>query len=293
MKNLTDKTELIFGYGSLMSYRGLFREKNTEILDVFRVRIKGRRGFAKPSSSNIICMDIDDFMLKGNTIKIDPQPGSVEGLLIKIKQVNFPKYCRREGYFNGNKLITFSSDYECIGEALWALFQKSIDIDPIQSIKEYRKNLKKAINYTSEHYIPHPLDLGDLGFAITFIAPGKYGTGNASLTSRKEERNISHLLDITDVLKRKFLDKEAFLNYTLDCLYGGVHGINIRDIINLIPKDSEFYKNVQKNLTKETINEEKICFANVIIGNIEFYEEKFGKIDQNLKRSGLNSILNF
>lgn len=43
-------------------------------------------------------MDIDDFVLKGNTIKIDPQPNSVEGLLIKIKQVYFPKYCRREGY---------------------------------------------------------------------------------------------------------------------------------------------------------------------------------------------------
>jgi len=276
-----------------MSYCGLFREKNMEILDACRVQIKGRRGFAKPSSSNIICMDIDDFALKGNIIKKNPQPGFVEGLLIKINQVIFPKYCKREGYFNGNKLTTYFSDYECIGEALWDLFQKGIDIDPIQSIKEYRKNLKKAINYTSEHYIPHPLDLKDLGYAIIFIAPGKYGTGNAYFTSRKEERNISHLLDVTGVLKRKFLDKELFLNYTLACLHGGVHGINVRDIINLIPKDSEFYKDVQKNLTKEAINEEKICFANDIIGNIELYEEKFGKINQNLKRSGLNLILNF
>ena len=276
-----------------MSYRGLFREKNIEILDAFRVQIKGRRGFAKPSSSNIICMDIDDFVLKGKIINTNPQLGSVEGLMIKIKQVNFPKFCIREGYFNGNKLETYFSNYECIGEALWDLFQKGINIDPIQSIKEYRKNLKKAINYTSEHYIPHPIDLKDLGYAIIFIAPGKYGTGNAYLASRKEEKNISHLLDVTSVLKRKFLDKKIFLNYVLECLYGGVHGINIRDIINLIPKNSKFYNDVQINLTKGAINEEKICFANDIIGNIELYEEKFGKINQNLKRSGLNLILNF
>ncbi len=288
---MTDKTELIFGYGSLMSYRGLFREKNMEILNAFRVQIKGRRGFAKPSLSKIICMDIDDFVLKGEIIKKDPQQGSVEGLLIKIKQVNFPKYCKREGYINGKKLTTYSSDYKCIGEALWDLFQKSIDVDPIQSIKEYRKNLKKAINYTSKHYIPHPLDLGDLGYAVTFIAPGKYGTGNAYQLSRKEQEGIFDLMGVNNVIKRNDVNRKKFFQYTLDCMYGGVHGINVRDIIALISKDSEFLNDIQKEFPKKSIINERNQFANNIFQNLEIYKQKFGNLDQNLRRSGLKSIL--
>ena len=296
---MDDKTELIFGYGSLMSFRGLYRNglenlKKINILDAFRVQIKGQRGFAKPSKNKIYCMDIKNFKLKGSIIENTPKLGYIEGLVIQINQDEFPKCCRREGYYRGNYLITYFSDYNSIGEALWNLFQDNIaSNDSNQSITEYRKNLREKLNYTSIDYIPHPLELKNLGYAITFIAPGKYGTGNIYQSSRKEQESISGLMNANDVLQRNGVNKNEFLEYILQCIYGGVHGINIRDIINLIPKDSEFYKDIQKNLTKEAINEEKTCFAKIIIGNIKLYEEKFGKINQNLKRSGLNLILNF
>ena len=292
---MNDKTELIFGYGSLMSSRGLFREnlKKVKILDAFRAQIKGRRGFAKPSK-NKICMDINHFcQLKGSLIKNEPEQGYIEGLLIKINQRDFPKFCKREGYNKGNELINYFSDYNSIGEALWGLFQDGIDNDSNQSIREYRKNLREKIKYTSSHYIPHPLDLKNLGFAITFIAPGKYGTGNTSRLSRKEEEAIFDLMDANDVLRRNDVNKNEFLEYTLECMYGGVHGINVRDIIDLISEDSEFLNDLQKDLTEESIKKEKAQFASAIFKNLEIYEQKFGNLDQNLRRSGLKLILDF
>lgn len=295
---MNDKTELIFGYGSLMSFHGLYRNgigilNKIKILDAFRAQIKGKRGFAKPSI-NKIYMDIDRFCrLKGSVIKNEPEQGYIEGLLIKINQRDFAKFCKREGYERGIKLINYYSDYNSIGEALWNLFQDGIDNDSYQSIKEYRKNLRERINYTSEHYIPHPLKLKNLGYAIIFIAPGKYGTGNANQPSRKEQEGIFDLMGANDVLNRYDVNRNEFFKYTLECLYGGVHGINVRDIISLISEDSEFLNDLQKELLKESIVNERNQFANTIFDNLEIYRQKFGNLDQNLRRSGLESILEF
>jgi len=149
------------------------------------------------------------------------------------------------------------------------------------------------MNYTSIDYIPHPLDLKNLGYAITFIAPGKYGTGNTYQPSRKEQKCIFSLMDVNDVLKRKDVNKNEFLKYALECVYGGVHGINVRDIIDLISKNLEFLNEVQKDLTDQSIIKERNQFANRIFNNLEIYEQKFGNLNQNLTRSGLKLILDF
>ena len=205
----------------------------------------------------------------------------------------FAEFCRREAYVEGKKLINYSSDYNSIGEALWNLFQNNIvDNDSNQSIKEYRKDLIKKINYTSIDYIPHPLELKNLGYAITFIAPGKYGTGNIYQPSRKEQESISGLMNASDVLQRNGVNKNEFLEYLLECIYGGVHGINVRDIVDSISENPESLKCLQKDLTEESINKEKEQFANIIFDNLERYEQKFGDLDQNLRRSGIKLILN-
>ena len=295
---MNTKTELIFGYGSLMSFLGLYRNglenlKKINILDAFRVQIKGQRGFAKPSKNKIYCMDINNFKLKGSFIDVTPKQGYIEGLVIQINQDEFPKCCRREGYYKGDDLITYFSDDNSIGEGLWNLYQESMGDDSNQSIREYRKNLRKKIYYTSSDYIPHPLDLKNLGYAITFIAPGKYGTGNAYQKSRKREEGIFDLMDLNDVLKRNDVNKSEFLKYTLECMHGGVHGINVRDIIDSISENSEFLNELQKYLTEESINNERNQFAKIIFGSLEKYECKFGNLDQNLSRSGLKLILDF
>lgn len=292
MKN---KTEFIFGYGSLMSYRGLFRNgsgvlNNIKIFDALRGQIKGERGFAKPVR-NKICMDIDFFKLEGGLIKESPMQGYIKGLILKINQEDFPEFCNREGYNKGKKLISHFLDYNSIGEALWDIFQDSLENDYNQSIVEYRKNLKKKIKYTSIHYIPHPLYLKDLGYAITFIAPGRYKTGNDFQQSRKEQEHIYNLLNINDILKRNDVSKNQFLNYTLECLYGGVHGINIRDIIDFISNNPEFLSEIKNHLTKELIIEEKQKFVKNLFQNLDVYEQRFGNLKHNLRRSGLESIL--
>ena len=76
-------------------------------------------------------------------------------------------------------------------------------------------------------------------------------------------------------------------------MYGGVHGINVRDIIDLISKNLEFLNEVQKVLTEQSIIKERNQFANRIFDNLEIYEQKFGNLNQNLIRSGLKLILDF
>lgn len=76
-------------------------------------------------------------------------------------------------------------------------------------------------------------------------------------------------------------------------MYGGVHGINVRDIIYLISKNLEFLNEAQKDLTEQSIIKERNQFADRIFGNLEIYEQKFGNLNQNLTRSGLKLILDF
>lgn len=292
---MKSKSEFIFGYGSLMSYRGLFRNglgvlKNIKVIDAHRSQIRGTRGFAKPASNNI-CMDIDFFKLEGSFIEKLPKEGYIEGIILEINQKDFQEFCRREGYSKGNTIITYSSSYNSIGEALWNILQDSMGTDYFQSIIEYRKKLRKEINYTSIHYIPHPLKIQDLGYAITFIAPGKYKTGNVNQKSIKEQKKIYRLLNLNEILGRKDVNRYHFLNYTIECIYGGVHGINIRDIIDFISDDLDFLNDVKKHLTKELLIEEKQKFGENIFHDLEIYEQRIGSLNSNLKRSGLTSIL--
>jgi hypothetical protein len=278
-----------------MSYYGLFRKRleilnEINILDTFIAQIKGQRGYGKPCRNNIICMDIDMFELEGCIIKNHLEQDYIEGLVIKINQEDFPKLCYREGYNKGEEIISSFSNYKSIGEELWNLFQDNKENDFFASIRKYREKLNNKIGYTSSNYIPHPVYLKNLGYAIVFIAPGKYGTGNANQQSIKDEEGIFNLMNVSQVLKRKDVDEKKFLEYTLECLYGGVHGINVRDIIELI-NDSDFMKAIQKNLNQESINKEKSQFGCKIFGNLEKYRQKFGELDQNLTRSGLKSIL--
>jgi len=127
---LEKKTEFIFGYGSLMSYYGLFRNgsgvlNNIKILDALRCQIRGKRGFAKPSS-NKVSMDIDFFKLEGSLTEEFPMEGYIEDLLLEINQKDFQEFCRREVYSKGNMLVKYSSSYNSIGEALWEILQDSI-----------------------------------------------------------------------------------------------------------------------------------------------------------------------
>ena len=106
------------------------------------------------------------------------------------------------------------------------------------------------------------------------------------------KQNVTRLMNANEVLIRRDVNRNKFLKYTLECIYGGVHGINIKDIIDLIATNSEFFYDVQKDITLKSINKEKEQFSHTIFNNLEIYQQNFGTLDQNLIRSGLNLILN-
>ncbi len=299
---MSKRTELIFGYGSLMSFRGLFNDKSKiEIFDAFKAQLKSNRGFAKPCrKKQIYCMDIDNFDLEGSIIKISPEQGNIEGLVFKINQKDFPEFCKREGYgkLNGEHLCCFSKNENSISEALWNLFQNNIifddnkKVDFVESIRTYRNILSDKVEGTSSNYIPHPILIKNCGYAIIFIAAGKYGTGNSEIGSEKDKKGIYKLLNACEVLGRSDVNRQEFLNYLLECLYGGVHGISVCDIIKPILKESKLKNEIKLNISRESLIEERNKFCEKIFNNnFTLYNLTFGDLIQNLTRSGLKWIL--
>ena len=61
-------------------------------------------------------MNINFFKFDGYLIKEFPMQGYLEGLILEINQEGFPEFCNREGYTQGNKLVSHSLDYNSIGE---------------------------------------------------------------------------------------------------------------------------------------------------------------------------------
>jgi len=73
---------------------------------------------------------------------------------------------------------------------------------------------------------------------------------NPNQKSIKELKNIYKLLNLREILEKEDVNRDHFLKYTLECIYGGVHGIIIRDIIEFISDDSAFLNDVKRYLIK-------------------------------------------
>ncbi len=194
--------EIVFGYGSLMSLHGFFRNfdkhlRRSVLLDIKLIHIpNGLRGFAKPVSSTGKClrMDIDNYVLEGRLVEpcYIPDEGFV-GVGLLVKRDYFPEICAREGFSRelSLKLIDKAQKEQLsVGEYLHKLAKK-VSQDGILSttnVRKYRKILYEELGGTSIHYIPHPLILDNGDVAIIFIAPGRYGTGAGHLSMKAEER---------------------------------------------------------------------------------------------------------
>ena len=66
-------------------------------------------------------------------------------------------------------------------------------------------------------------------------------------------------MDLIDVLKRNDVNKSKFLKYTLECMLGGVHGINVRDIIDSISENSVYLnKEILENNPFEILDQDGV-----------------------------------
>jgi len=208
------ESEVIFAYGSLMSaygIKGLLRNRPSSSLNIrnaFLIWMKsGRRGFAKPSESfgPRLSMDLDEFYpLEGKIIERVTKPPNrgFIGLRLEIPAREFPKVCNREmnNREYGEKLLKIAKEQnKTVGEFLLDILRDCSANSFEDAIRKYRQKLSTVLG-SSEHYIPHPVELEDGRVAVTFIAPGKYGTGS-NIKSKKEEEGIFELKSVIEAFE--------------------------------------------------------------------------------------------
>ncbi|KKN13729.1 hypothetical protein LCGC14_1003490 [marine sediment metagenome] len=278
---------LIIGYGSLMSRFGIDRKQSTREIDVFNpfiVRFNGFRGF---NTIKDHYMDIGkNFNPVGEQVNIngaiDESGNSFECLAYYINDEDLYKIKRREGYPAEliDKIKDSLSNYNeknnqdiNIATFLWNFYPyQEGKANYHNKILRYRKNLgsyvdNNVINQTC--YIPHPIKVK--------CQKNKFGliSIRTDIGAKKDFNNDIRLMTISEVTHSKSPPRES---YFLECILGGVHGIDVRDLLSgLNPNDQEKYC-IIKNL-EEKIHEEWNKTQDWI-----FHEDD---LFVNLKRSGI------
>jgi len=278
---------LVIGYGSLMSRFGIDYKQSTRDIDVFNpfiVRFKGFRGFNTIEGHY---MDIGkNFNPVGEQVDnngaIDKSGNSFECLAYYIKDEDLNRIKRREGYPEEliDKINDSLSKYNeksnqnlNVATFLWNLYPNQEEKANNRSkILIYRKNLYSCVGYNiidKPCYIPHPVKVKSQKNKFGLISI------RIDIGAKKDFNNDIRLMTISEAIRSKSPPRDS---YFLECILGGVHGINVRDLLSgLNLKDQEEYC-IIKNL-EEKIHEEWNKTQDWI-----FHKDDLFK---NLKRSGI------
>ena len=221
-----------------MSGRGLTFSGTLQVKDAFIVALKHcRRGFAKLSRyGDRFATDIEaqQFPLEGERVSPSTAPnGEVETLALTVFLDDFSCLVKREGYSpEAMRQLTELAHKEKkpLADFLWGI-QGDVGHDPVR----YRRQLFALTGFTSPHYIPHPVRLAEVGYALIFLAPGFEGTGSDEVVSVRQQTKIPAVMNTSKTWRQKPNDDQ--LSYFLSCLLGGVHGVNVQDLLASVTDD--------------------------------------------------------
>ena len=284
----------ILGHGSLMSGRGLSFSGTFEVHRACIVALAGcQRGFAKLSMyGNRFATDlaIQQFPLAG---RIVPLPngthgadGTIETLALTVSLDDSYRLIKREGYQPeaAQKLARIAQDRGYgLADFLWKL-----DTEAEHDVVTYRRCLFELTDYTSPHYIPHPVPIDAYETALIFLAPGAEGTGSDGVISIRQQTGMNTVMSPGETWQHK--PNEEQLAYFLSCLLGGVHGVKIHDLLPHRGDDPQLISVLTHRLHEE-IDPERRQFLETIGFAAERYGQAFGEPEQLLKRSGLHDFL--
>lgn len=280
----------VIGHGSLMSGQGLSFSGTLQVKEASIVALAGCvRGFAKLSRyGDRFATDVESqhWPLTGRTMAPTTTPtGEVEALALTVALDDFSSLVKREGYspVAMQQLATLAQDQgKSLADLLWCIHEEA-EHDRVR----YRRQLWVLTGFTSPHYIPHPVCLGDGSHALIFLAPGFEGTGADEVIAVRQETGIHVVMNTNETWRRK--PNEDQLTYFLSCLLGGVHGLNVRD---LLPTQEEpvLVNQVRERLLQR-LAVEREQFVAVTTLSREYYQRTFGDTEAALKRSGLREFL--
>ena len=284
----------ILGHGSLMSGRGLSFSGAFEVRRACIVALAGcRRGFAKLSMyGNRFATDlsIQRFPLAGRVVSLSnetPQgDGTIETLALTVSLGDSYRLIKREGYKpEAAQKLAYIAEERGYGLAdfLWEQYSESE-----HDVVTYRRRLFALADYTSPHYIPHPVPIDGLGTALIFLAPGSEGTGSDKVISIRQQTGMHTVMSAGQTWQNK--PNEEQMTYFLSCLLGGVHGVKIHDLLPHRGDDPQLISVLADRLQKE-IDTERGQFLETVGFVAGRYRQTFGEPMQLLRRSGLQDFL--
>jgi len=246
LSSAANDTLLVIGYGSLLSGYGMLAERRggksrLVARDAFPVRlINARRGLAKPSShGHYLAMDLEpiDAAIPISARAVDTSSAGIGALGLVFDRQWAPLISRREEYDEHKflELIALADRAgQPLGEFLLAIARRNK-----WNLLAYRRALYELLGYTSEGYIFHPIPLGDGRVALAAIGSGFEGSGDTAVRSKRNEYGMDRLLTLAEALRVETfdLDSDGQVGYYVECLLGGLHGLEIDDLFRDLDAD--------------------------------------------------------
>ena len=239
MSSAANDTLLVIGYGSLLSGYGMLAERRggrsrLVARDAFPVRLlNARRGLAKPSShGHYLAMDLEpiDPAMPISAHAANGSEVGIGALGLVFDRAWAPLISRREEY-DEHKFVELIGLADRADQSL-GNFLHDIARRTRWNLLDYRRALNELLGYTSEGYIFHPIPLSDGRVAVAAIGSGFDGSGDAAVRSKRSEFGMDRLLTLAEALRVESfdLDRDGQVGYYVECLLGGLHGLEIADL---------------------------------------------------------------
>jgi len=246
LSSAVNDTLLVIGYGSLLSGYGMLAERRggksrLVARDAFPVRLlNARRGLAKPSShGHYLAMDLEpiDPTRPISARAADDLSGGIGALGLVFDRAWAPLISRREEY-DEHKFVELIGLADRAGQALGEYLHE-IARSADWNLLSYRRILNDRLGYTSEGYIFHPIPLTDGRIAVAAIGSGFEGSGDSAVRSKRNEYGMDRLLTLAEALRVETfaLDRDGQVGYYVECLLGGLHGLEIADLLRDLDDD--------------------------------------------------------
>jgi hypothetical protein len=217
-------TPTVIAYGSLMSGLGLASLAPLPVTDAYRVRLHGcRRGFGKLSQygdrfAMVLEPTAPETPIRATAITSTTpmNDGGLDAIALTLSVPELARVAQREGY-RASILLALAHAAERAGRGLgahlWALLEEaSFDV------ARYRRLLADQVDYTSAHYVPHPVatDLGEP--AIVFLPPGAEGSGRADVVPIRVQSAETRLLTFRQI-------------WSVMCALAEAHNVSLADVL--------------------------------------------------------------
>ena len=254
----------LIAYGSLMSGLGLASVAPLPIIDAYRVRLQGcRRGFGKlsqygdrfamglePTATRepIRCAPITATTPTAHGIDAATSGGAgIDALALTMRVPELARVAQREGY-RADALLALARAAEGhgrgLGAHLWAILA-GVAFD----VAAYRRALADAVDYTSPHYVPHPVATDTNEPAITFLPPGPEGSGRDDVVPIRVQSAETRLLTFRRVWSLK--PNAGQLDYVATCVLAEAHNLSLADVLGDVDAYPPLAKRLEARLQLE------------------------------------------